>query len=899
MASRTIYPPLVNSYEPAFVAGSNSSLRVYFSLSSLSNISIRTEDLTVHAQIYRQDGVKVVKTTNDVSESEKRYRATGIILNLKPLKAETEENLYYIVIKDSDLKSSVTLDRTTYNGWIPGWVYKIQLRLSSVIYDPTVQPKQEIWLQENSDNFSEWSTICYTKAISPMTVQIPLFNYDDGSNEVYDPDTIYTIDEMNFFGTIKSSVFEANEDFDYVTVSLYNGDTLLEESGEIYKTEQSNTYFSYTFKQNFQSDLEYIIYLNYKTENGYVPRTPLVFKFILEAYSADAINAQLVTIDKNYNNLLTDITSIDEEEDEGRILLKIYSTDSNPWSGNVCIRRASQKDNFQTWEDIIIFIVKEKNLNDIDLIYDYTIESGVWYKYGIQSIDKDGGRGKLIVMDNPIQRLFNYSYILGKDNKQLKLQFNNTMNSFKHQIYDTKIDTIGSQYPFVSRNAAVNYRTFPINAMISFWMDENNTFLKNGKKDIYNYSSIVELYDNYAEEHSIRKQYDYTYERDFRTMVLDFLQDGKPKLFKSPTEGNIIVRLMDVNCSPNQTLDRMIYSVSMNAHEIDDNTMSNYLKYGFYAPGSYSTDFSVKVTYLGQIDGAFAPTDNIFKKIYEKYDSQGRNFGGYKKTLEDIQRVKITINGYYYNDGSGTRYISGSQLRIYNNQNVLTMGNNILLNYGGNAENILITIYDPNNIYEFDDLIKFHYTGRGLGDDSLYLLGDAEGLVTGIDATIDFLYSLSTEIYEAHQVQKRRFNKGIAQFYEEVKPGESIYNTIYYQHYIESDTVFRQLSNISSIEIEANPHTVFAIKDVSDTQEQYHEIGDTGILRLYELNDIVGIKYVGKRYLTTPFDDSTVSNEIITEDILDDNGNCVVKAAADVSLTYKFIDIQGTYKQES
>lgn len=895
MASRTIYPPLVNSYEPAFVAGSNSSLRVYFSLSSLSNIPAGT-NLTVHAQIYRQDGVKVLNTTNDT-----RYRATGIILNLVPVKSETQNNLYYITINNSDLKSSVTLSGTTFNGWIPGWVYKIQLRLSTVTYNPADEPKQEIWMQKNSDNFSEWSTICYTKAISPMVVQIPIFNYNsEDESQQYDPDTVHVINDMEFFGTIKSQIFEANEDFEYVKLSLYSGDQLLEESGEIYKTEQSNTYFGYDFKQNFQENLEYTIFLDYKTENGYIPKESLEFKFMIEYFATETIDAQLVTVDRDINNILTNLTFLDEEEDEGRIALKIYSMNTNPWSGNICIRRSSQDDNFQIWEDIIIFTVREKDLNTLDLIYDYTIESGKWYKYGIQSIDKRGGRGKLVIMNNPVHRLFNYSYILGQDSKQLKLQFNNTINSFKHQIYDSKTDTLGSKYPFIARNADVNYRTFAINSLISFWMDENNTFLKNGKKDIYNYTGVVDLYDDYVEENSpTRKQYDYTYERDFRKAVLDFLQDGKPKLFKSPTEGNIIVRLMDVSCTPNQTLDRMIYSVTMNANELDDNTMSNYLKYGFYNPGIYSIDFSTKVVKIGQVTGTFTPSDNIFRKIYEKYDSQGKSIGGYKKILEDIQRLRITINGYYYiNDNNETEYVSGHQLRVYNNQNELVIGNNILLNYSGGVGDTLITIYDPKGIYEFDSLMKFYYGGSGIGNDSLYLLGDAEGLVTGVDATIDFLYGLSTETYEEHQILERKPVKGIAQFYEEVKPGTSIYKSIYYKHYINSDTIFRYLNNISSIEIEANPHTIFAIKDASDFTEQYHEINDTGILRLYELNDIVDIRYIGKRYLETPYDDNTLTSNYITTSILDNNNHYLINAATDVSLTYRFVDVQGVYKTE-
>ena len=96
----------------------------------------------------RKDGVKVVNTANDVPNG--RYRATGIILNLIPQRDESlGDNYYYIVINNDDLKSSVTLNGTTYTGWIPGWTYKIQLRLSTVTY-PGGTTKQAAWLQEYS-----------------------------------------------------------------------------------------------------------------------------------------------------------------------------------------------------------------------------------------------------------------------------------------------------------------------------------------------------------------------------------------------------------------------------------------------------------------------------------------------------------------------------------------------------------------------------------------------------------------------------------------------------------------------------------------------------------------------------------------------------------------------------
>ena len=112
-------------------------------------------------------------------------------------------------------------------------------------------------------------------------------------------------------------------------------------------------------------------------------------------------------------------------------------------------------------------------------------------------------------------------------------------------------------------------------------MDEQNTFLQEGKKSIYQFDNIVTLYNNYNINRSI-SQYDYTYEREFRKEVLKFLKSGNLFLYKSPTEGNMIIRLTDISCTPNQSLDRMIYSFSGNASEADDYTVYNCLKYGLF-----------------------------------------------------------------------------------------------------------------------------------------------------------------------------------------------------------------------------------------------------------------------------------------------------------------------------
>jgi hypothetical protein len=55
-------------------------------------------------------------------------------------------------------------------------------------------------------------------------------------------------------------------------------------------------------------------------------------------------------------------------------------------------------------------------------------------------------------------------------------------------------------------------------------------------------------------------------ERNFKLDVLEWLNNGKPKLFRSPTEGNYIVRLMHISLSPEYSLGRMIQAFSCTAY---------------------------------------------------------------------------------------------------------------------------------------------------------------------------------------------------------------------------------------------------------------------------------------------------------------------------------------------
>ncbi len=68
--------------------------------------------------------------------------------------------------------------------------------------------------------------------------------------------------------------------------------------------------------------------------------------------------------------------------------------------------------------------------------------------------------------------------------RQLKIRFNPKMNSFKNDLQEQKIDTIGSKHPFIFRNGNVCYKEFPIAGLISFQSDNALFFIEKDETKI-------------------------------------------------------------------------------------------------------------------------------------------------------------------------------------------------------------------------------------------------------------------------------------------------------------------------------------------------------------------------------------------------------------------------------
>lgn len=161
---------------------------------------------------------------------------------------------------------------------------------------------------------------------------------------------------------------------------------------------------------------------------------------------------------------------------------------------------------------------------------------------------------------------------------------------------ETRSETIGSKYPFFFRNARIGYKTFPVSGLISMLVDENQFFVK--------YSDILRE-DFTADRHDVRvnrklmpnphKDTDliaknYVSERLFKLKVLDWFNDGKVKLFKSPTEGNYLVRFMDTSMSPVDGLGRMLHNLNTTAYESAEYNYANMVSYGIIEDTSSNED---------------------------------------------------------------------------------------------------------------------------------------------------------------------------------------------------------------------------------------------------------------------------------------------------------------------
>lgn len=545
-----LYPPLLDTILPAFSIDSNE-----INITNVRLSPFNSENDIKHFQIIitRQDNNKSVVFVGDSNNI--GWKNHIIVL---PFTSQ-----YYTLNEDGTYSFKISI---AYNmNFSAGSVYKLQMRFGNC-EAPSKAAAIPKWFNDNLDYFSEWSTVMLLLPIkAPSFSDIEIFAVTDKASEI--TGEFYKNLSVPFFSFSFNYLSGGSaETLNWYQAFLCKGvDNEPIESSDIIYNNQYNTQsqFQYSFKTQLSDNSGvYCVKIKGETRNGF----PLIAESEKVTCYKENIQEQLISArvfeEECFNEIciykigpLSDLSSIDSIE----------------------IKRYSSKTSDNKWETLVTFT--RKQLEEVfvaDKIYyrDMLVEGGVVYKY-IACIQYD--KTKYAFYEDPVPYLIMPEHIYLLDNqKQLKIMLNPSISSFAYTVADGKVDTIGGRYPFIKRNANTKYATFPISGTISAEMDFYSLFTN--EEELY--GENIEIYKAYHQDMRDNQRYDYIKEKLFREKVIEFLYKDNVKLFKSGTEGNFLVRLMEVSFTPNQTLGRLIYDFSCNAYEIEECTLENLKKYG-------------------------------------------------------------------------------------------------------------------------------------------------------------------------------------------------------------------------------------------------------------------------------------------------------------------------------
>ena len=822
-----LYPPVVETYTPAFLIGSSdiqkNTCRVYFSISLYNSLSdIKNAQVTVANQ-----------NTNLSVLDKNKYPCEIMLTDIKTDLTRTSDDKYYIEVKSSDIEEGFQINQ----------YYKVQIRFTAAdAVDISLNTPQAIdsWLAANLSSFSEWSTVCLVRGISVPSLSVSGFDISADT-------TLWSLNNVDVVGRLTYADPAETDTLKSYQIKLYDiNNQLLSDSGTIYSNAYSNiNEFNYTFEYAFNEGENYCFTFEYETANMYTESN--TYEFMVVQESADILNASLTAVLDNIN---------------GCIILNVKSKDDdNSFVGNITIRRTSSESNFTIWEDVHTESFEENSKLDYTW-YDYTIKSGVYYKYIAQRRSGIGNRGVAIHAEGePFMMLFDDMYLTGGDG-QLNIRFDPSVSSFKRTVSESRTDTIGSKYPYIKRNGYVEYRQFPIGGTITHLMDPSH--LITSREEIFRDS--LDNYTEFNKDKNVRIDdlNDWTYEREFREKVMDFLYANKVRLFRSATEGNILVKIMDINLTPNSTLGRRIYSFTATAYEVDAATIKNYDKYGISPLGTYDTLLQFANDYVGQYNEVIPANTEALSLIQKKYEKYAKE--NYKIAIQnlDFLRLEFESDPYLIKEGEDGPYV------VDDLGNIKEDPDSAILGYLAYVNNKPIII-NPEGIYELK--------GENV---------EITSLSFPVDTQVNLEYHVNLQQTEdtSKVFQTSSFYRRVGQRWGAFKPNDSVYQNIWNKYFEKYSNYQQMMLSLDGVKIEAEPGTVVFVKESADTDFERHVIGPTHTLALdAEDSAIEGLYFAGIHL--EPATAAEQKREILPNDKYVETGIILDKYVSDTSQLMK------------
>lgn len=839
-----LMPPLVKSYMPAFdcsknsITGNANSVKIYFLISSYNTQNkIRNVQIVVRHQSDNSNALKTSSYPNSIKVCSllKQDANTG-----DPVIASSQYK-YYVILSSNDLT----------NGFEAGSIYKIQLRFSSKDVTSSSSPS------ELSGGASEWSTVCLIKPIIAPTVQVVgLAQYNEKASQK-------TVTVLNSLQSVFTIVYKPNttsQSLRYWQVKLYNEDktTLLSQTGmqsaNNYQSSGGNLSFQAQLKYQMSSNSIYMLQLYFQTKNGYSQTKYYQFRAIANASSRfdGTVTAKIVA-------------------EDGYVDIQVVNNEIT--NANLVLRRTSSQSNFTLWEDISNKLVHNSTVSW--QYKDFTIQSDVFYQYGVQFRDIFGRRSGMTVSDK-VMCQFQDAFLTQRsgstdDAIQLKIKYDMAISNAAVNVGQSRIETIGSKYPFVRRNGNMYYHSFPFSFLITAYQDDSHIFAT--RKQLTN--DLAELYssDAYGGPKFIQNgKYDYFYEREFRQKVEKFLYNNKVKLFRSLTQGNMLIKLMDITLTPKQELGRLLYSVDATAIEIDDASIEKLDSYGIINIGTYSTVIAFEEVQIGQISNfttqriydsdtnsySYVNSEEAFPANFDlmktKYSTTQTRVAPDNYRIDAMPDSIYSKYGFQENSSTGLRvtdlYLLNLRIEIDSPPYLIKDDNGVLSPLGDDQapdENTLlgslvtigdttILIEQPNTIYQMkgDDV--------HIGSDVSITVPKPTKLI------LDYVVHLSKEVNTEKIVAAIQYKNINGQLCGTFETGEDLVNTIKYKYYLDlydtklDDRYYTQVDQVNTMNVEANYHTVFYAQSTVQTSPVRFVIGETNELFIDPNIDNASIK---------------------------------------------------------
>lgn len=178
---------------------------------------------------------------------------------------------------------------------------------------------------------------------------------------------------------------------------------------------------------------------------------------------------------------------------------------------------------------------------------------------------------------------------LSDQDAQIAIRYNTAVSGLKYVVQENITNTLGGKYPIIRRNGHTKYRQFSLAGLLYLDpYDHVQSKIVDSRPLEWSIETDPSLWTIESKPKSFSGSHRKV-ESQMRDFALEWLCDGRVKLFRSAEEGNMIVYLSAISFTPNKQLGGHVYDFTATVTEVCDYNYANLIKFQLiqtYAPVS-------------------------------------------------------------------------------------------------------------------------------------------------------------------------------------------------------------------------------------------------------------------------------------------------------------------------